>query len=180
MKHSNLVVLSALSALLVAAPVASAERLEPGTVEIGGNFLYDFDSSVGKDLELGLLGGMYVSYGWLVGGEVQYADNDLFTVYALMATVERSFEFGSADTMSPFVPYVGLGLGFGSSSFENGDDASAAVLSGKAGLKLMLTGDLAVDLGLYANFATDDIYSDKDGATDKDCSIRLGLRTFLF
>ena len=180
MKRNTLVTLSALSALLATVPAASAERLEPGTVEIGGSMLYDFESSVGKDLELSLLGGTYVAYGWLVGGEAHYGDNDLYTRYALMAMVERSFDFGSADTMSPFVPYVGAGLGFGHSSVNGGDDATAAVLSGKLGIKLMLTGDLAVDLGLYADFATDDIYGDKDGMTDKDFTIRLGLRTFLF
>ena len=172
--------LLAVVSLSIACSSARAERLEAETVEIGGNVMYDFDTAFGSRLDLGLMGGYYVAYGWLVGGEFQMQDDDYTSLYGLTATVERSFEIGSPDAPTPFIPYVGAGLGFASSSFEGSDDASALLISVKTGLKMMLTGDLAVDAGLYLNFATDDVYYDDDGPCKTDISIRIGLRTFLF
>ncbi len=175
-----------LTSLLLAASLplvcldAHAERLEAGTVEIGGNAMYDFDTPFGSRLDLGLMGGYYVDYGWLVGGEFQLQNDDYTSLYALTATLERSFEIGTPDSVTPFIPYLGAGLGFASSSFEGADDATAFLFSGKAGLKMMLTGDLAVDFGFYLNFATDDVYYDDDGPCKTDISFRIGLRTFLF
>ena len=101
--------LLAVVSLSIACSSARAERLEAETVEIGGNVMYDFDTAFGSRLDLGLMGGYYVAYGWLVGGEFQMQDDDYTSLYGLTATVERSFEIGSPDAPTPFIPYVGAG-----------------------------------------------------------------------
>ena len=181
MNKITLSLLLAASCLVLSAPNVLAERLEEGTVEIGGNLMYDFDTPFGSELKLGLLGGYHVAYGWLVGGEFQVDRDDYTKTYALTAMVERSFEIGEANSVTPFIPYVGAGLGYAKASYKGtSEDASAMLFNLKGGVKLMLTGDLALDLGLYLNLATDDVYYDDDGPCRTDISIRLGLRTFLF
>lgn len=166
--------------LVLVSQTARSERLEEGTVEIGGNFMYDHDTALGGELELSLLGGYYVSYGWLVGGEFQLSNNDYTTHNAFMANVERSFEIGDANEASPFIPYAGAMLGYARASFKGADDKSGLLLGGKAGMKLMLTGELALDFSLYLNLSTDDVYYDDGGPCKTDIGVRLGLRTFLF
>ena len=182
-------VLLVLSALMSFVPFrAAAERADAGTVEVGLNLMYDTDTVAGADWTLGALLGYFWTDGWMVSGEFRLEDNDYTTLYSAVAGVEKSFEVGSADTITPFIPYVGAGVGFASASFENRGkkeeeedrDGTAMILEFKGGLKVMLTGDLALDVGVYCDLATDDVYFDKDGPSKTDVSIRMGLRTFLF
>lgn len=180
MKKAPLLSLALAGILALASHSARAERLEAGTIEIGGNFLYDANTAFGSRLDLGLMGGYYISYGWLVGGEFQMSKDDFTSVNSFLATIERSFEIGSADAASPFIPYIGAGLGYAKASYEGSADLSGLLFCAKTGIKLMLTGDLAVDLGVLLNASTDDVYYDDDGPSNMDVCVRLGLRTFLF
>lgn len=181
-------VLFAAVALMLSVPFrAVAERTDAGTVEVGLNLMYDTDTVAGSDWNVGALLGYFWTDGWMVSGEFRLEDNDYTTLYSAVASVEKSFEIGSADTITPFIPYLGGGVGFATASFDQGgeeetttQDGSAMIIELKGGMKVMLTGDLALDIGVYCDFATDDVYSDKDGPSKTDISIRMGLRTFLF
>jgi opacity protein-like surface antigen len=180
MKNRLLLSAAALALLTAAVPLL-AERTDEGTVEIGGSLYYDNETPAGGSFQIDLLGGYTVSDGWLVGGDVRFDTDDNADFYALFVNVERSFEIGSADTVSPVVPYCGVGLGYASADFDGEDgDASGIVLGLRAGLKLMLTGDLAVDFSLHGDLSTDDVFRGDDGPSSTDFSIRVGLRTFLF
>ena len=167
-----------LSATLL--PAARAERIDQGTVEIGGSFFYDTDTAAGGQLSLDLLGGYYIADGWLLGGEGRFVDDDATSLYGLSILLERSFELGDADTITPFLPYVGGSLGYFDADYKNFDSTSGAVFGIRGGVKLMLTGSIAVDFGVHFDFGTDDVFFDDDGPSKTDITFRIGLRTFLF
>ena len=157
-----------------------AERTDQGTVEIGGNFLYDTDTPAGGRLSLDLLGGYYVADEWLIGADGRFSDDDYGSVFGLSFLLERSFELGDADTVTPFVPYLGGSFGYADADYKNYDSSSGLVFGMRAGIKLMLTGSLAIDFSFHADFATGDVFYDDDGPSKNDFTFRIGLRTFLF
>lgn len=167
--------------LLATAPAALlAERADQGTVEIGGNLFYDTDTPSNGRLDLGLLGGYFVADGWLIGGEFSLLDDDNTSLLSFSAVLERDFEVGTANTVTPVLPYVGVSLGYASAEYHGFDDESGAVLGLRAGLKVMLTGSLALDLSGRIDLASSDIYLDDNGPSSTDITLRIGLRTFLF
>ena len=179
--------LNALSSLALFAVAAlaipstlSAKRIDAGTVEIGGNLYFDTDTAFSSSLDMGLLGGYYVADGWLVGADFQLHDDDYTSTYDISLIGEHSFELGDADTIVPWIPYIGASIGYASSDFKNEDDLSGVVFGLHGGIKLMLTEDLAVDFSLHGKFGTDDVFYGDDGPTSTDLSIRIGLRTTLF
>ena len=159
---------------------ALAERTDQGTVEIGGNFFYDTDTAAGGSLSLDLLSGYYALDNLLVGGEFGVHDNDYGTVFGLSFTLERSFELGDADSVSPFIPYIGGSIGYADADYKKEDGSAGLVFGIRGGAKLMLTGSIAVDFSVHADFATGDVFYDDDGPSKNDITFRIGLRTFLF
>ncbi len=181
MKTATRSLLLVLAALVVATPNSVlAERTDQGTVEIGGNFFYDTDTPAGDSLDLALLGGYYVMDCLLVGGEGGVHNDNYGTVYSLGFLMERSFELGEADSVSPFVPYIGGSLGYADADYKKADGSSGLVFGIRGGAKLMLTGSIAVDFSVHADFATGDVFYDEDGPSKNDITFRIGLRTFLF
>lgn len=166
--------------LALASSPLVAERADQGTAEIGGAFVYDTDTPAGDTLRLDLLGGYFVADGWLLGGEFSLANDDNAKLFALSATLERDFEVGDADSITPLIPYLGAALGYASADYKEHDSESGIVLGLRAGLKVMLTGSLALDFSVHANFASADVYFDDDGPSSSDIALRIGLRTFLF
>ena len=155
--------------LALASSPLVAERADQGTAEIGGAFVYDTDTPAGDTLRLDLL-----------GGEFSLANDDNAKLFALSATLERDFEVGDADSITPLIPYLGAALGYASADYKEHDSESGIVLGLRAGLKVMLTGSLALDFSVHANFASADVYFDDDGPSSSDIALRIGLRTFLF
>ena len=176
--HNAAIALALLALSLPAA--ARAERIDKGTMEIGGNFFYDTDTAFGGRLDLGLLGGYYVEDGWLLGGDIAFADDDFTSLFSFGIDLERAFELGDPDTVSPFIPYIGGRTAYASAKYKGADNASGLVFGLRAGAKLMLTGDLAIDFSVQGDFATDDVFYDDDGPSKTDITFRIGLRTFLF
>lgn len=184
MKKSPTLAALALSLIALALPTARAERIDKGTVEIGGNFFYDTDTAFGGRLDLGLLGGYYVEDGWLLGGDVAFTDDDFSSLFSFGFDLERAFEIGEPDTVSPFIPYIGGRVGYAGAKYKDSDKKSdkdnGLVFGLRAGIKLMLTGDLAIDFSVQGDFATGDVFYDDDGPSKTDFTFRIGLRTFLF
>ncbi len=182
MKTATRSLLLALATLAIATPTSVlAERTDQGTVEIGGNFFYDTDTPAGGSLDLGLVGGYYVLDEVLVGGEFRFSDDDYGSVFGLSLLMERSFELGDADTVSPFIPYIGGSIGYFDADYKVDDGSSAGLVFGiRGGAKLMLTGSIAIDFSVHADFATGDVFYDDDGPSKNDITFRIGLRTFLF
>lgn len=181
MKTATRFLLVALATLVIVTPRSVfAERTDQGTVEIGGNFLYDTDTAAGGSLDLGLLSGYYVMDNLLVGGEFDVHNDDYGTVFGLSLMMERSFELGDADSVSPFIPYIGGSLGYADADYKKFDGSSGLVFGIRGGAKLMLTGSIAIDFSVHADFATGDVFYDDDGPSKTDITFRIGLRTFLF
>ena len=169
------------AALLLAVPATvHAERTDEGTVELGGNLFYDPDTAFGGRLDFSFLGGYYVADGWLLGGEFSLSDDDYTSLYGIAAMLERDFELGEADTITPFIPYVAGSLGYVSAEYEGSDSESGLTFGLRVGAKLMLTGSTALDFSLRGEFATADVFYDDDGPSSTDISVRIGLRTFFF
>ena len=180
MKHLP-TLLAASAVLLLAAPSpVHAERTDEGTMELGGCLYYDPDTSTGGHLDLGLQAGYFIVDGWLLGGELSLMDDDFLSRYGISAVLERDFELGSADTVTPFIPYVAGALGYVSADYKDSDSEVGMVLGLRGGMKLMLTGNIALDFSLRADFASGEVFYDDDGPSRTDFSVRLGFRTFFF
>ena len=173
--------LAPFAALLLAVPATiHAERTDQGTVELGGNLYYDPDTAFGGRIDLGILAGYYIADGWLLGGEFSLTDDDFTSLYGVAAMLERDFELGNADTITPFIPYLAGSLGYVSADYQGADGETGLVFGVCGGIKLMLTGGTALDFSIRGEFATAEVFYDDDGPSRTDISVRIGLRTFFF
>ena len=185
MKHIPSLLATSAALLLAVPATLHAERTDQGTVGLGGNLYYDPDTAFGGRLDVGILGGYYIADGWLLGGEFSLTDDDFTSLYGVSLMLERDFELGEADTITPFIPYVAGSVGYVSADYKGSDDESSDDETGltfglRLGLKLMLTGSTALDFSLRGEFATADVFYDDDGPDSTDISVRIGLRTFFF
>ena len=149
-------------------------RTDQGTWAAGGEFNFDPASSLGTVIDAELTVGQYLRQGFMVGGFGGILDNDYWTVWSLGATVKWHF---LDDGTSPFSPFLGADLGV--AKYETfADDATALFVGGYIGFDFFLTENAAVETKLNARFATDDIYSDDDGPTSSDITVKIGLMFF--
>lgn len=151
-----------------------AGRTDQGTWATGGSFMLDSSSLYGTDTDLDLTLGNYLMTGIMAGGFLSIGDNDLLTTLTVGATGKYHF---LDDSQTPFSPYIGADLGLAYSSTEL-DDVFALVLGARLGFDYFLTENVALDTAIDFHVATDDIYSDEDGLTNTDATLKVGLAFF--
>ncbi len=174
--------LSTLALALAPATGLRAGRIDAGTFELAVAGWLDFEGAAGTTAALDLGLGYFVMDGVLVGTQGSLHDDDVQTRLAASVSVEQHFE-----TDTPWLPYLGLSAGIlnartdlSANGGTSSDSTTALVFGLSAGVKFYLTESLALDLGLRAALASDDVFI-SDGEPDNlDLSLRVGLRTFLY
>lgn len=172
-----------ITAVIVLALMASAafaeSRIRRGDQELSLHISPDFEGAVG-DMIFADAGYAYFvrdrlalrgTLGYTVLEDVAGEDSD-YRMREIDVAAEYHFELGNA-----FVPYVGAGLGWARSEFH--DRAESAVVYGpRAGLKLFLADNVALDFEIVYRLGSADVFINDFEREDSDLSTAIGFRVF--
>lgn len=174
----------ALLALTLAAIPATAPAIggtTAQTISAGLSFSLDSPTVLGDEINLELHGGYYWRDGLLFGGTVAYHDEDATTLWSVAALCQYHFLDAyltdANGIASPFSPFAGLLLGFGSGENPVDDDAGA-LMGLRLGFDVFLTQNIAFYLLGDYTFATGDIYPDENKMESSELRVCAGLDFF--
>jgi outer membrane protein W len=173
---SSWLVAAGLSLALV--PAAGAQpMIERGSQELSVHVSPDFEGAIG-DMLLARAGyGHFVrdrlelraTLGYAVLEDVAGEDSDY-----RMQEVGLAAEYHLASR-GAFVPYVGAGVGWRSSHFGELEE-SALVYGPRAGLKIFLADNVALDFEVTHQLSSADVFINDFKAEDTDLTSVIGLR----
>lgn len=162
---------------LAAAPAGAQPMLQRGTQELSVHVSPDFEGAIGDMLDARAGFGWFVRDGLSLRATLAYAlledvageDSD----YRMsQATLAAEYHLRRASRL---VPYLGFGVGWRSSHF--GDlEKSAPVYGPRAGLKVFLADNVALDFEVTYELSSDDVFVNDFVAEDTDLSSGIGLR----
>jgi len=163
---------------LALAPAAGAQpMIQRGVQELSVHVSPDFEGAIG-DMLLAQAGyGVFVrdrlearaTFGYAVLEDVAGEDEDY-----RMQEVELAAEFHVAQ-WGVFVPYLGAGVGWRSSHFGDLEE-SALVYGPRAGLKIFLADNVALDFEVTYKLSSADVFINDFVAEDTDLTSVIGLR----
>lgn len=173
--------ISAVAAVAVAAALSAAgadaqPRLDRGSQELSIHVSPDFEGAVGDmiDVEAG--------YGFFIRHQLSLRGTLLYEGLEDVAGEDsdyRSSELGLAVEWhlggSRFVPYLGAGVGWRRTDFALLDE-SAVVYGPRAGLKIFLADNVALDFEVTHKLGGADVFINDFVAEDTDLSSSIGLR----
>jgi hypothetical protein len=134
----------------------------------------DVDSVVGTEIALRAGYGQYVRDLIEVGGQVEFADNDFVTRYAISAYGEYNWDLDYF-----WVPFAGASLGLGGvDSFDGSGDGVGLELGLRGGAKYFLLDNIALTGSLGIGLSTGDTFDDGGSAESVDVRIDLGMRYY--
>jgi len=165
-------------AIAVGTAPAAAQMTAAGTQEIGVSGLVDFDSANGTLIHFNLLYGLFVADGVEVAGTAGVTDDDNHTVWRIGGVMEYDYDLGLE-----LVPYLGAAAGLAKYEVEKSGtrkarDDYAFFLGAAVGSKYFLAENVALDVALKLEWASDDIYPEDDDFQNTDARITLGMRFF--
>lgn len=167
--------------VIVTAPLARAEALiSRGSNELGINGIMDFATFQGIETEIDL---KYAYFFWdriSLGMKGKFYHNDAMHAYGFGVTGEYNFNLPAGYRPlfgTDLVPFIGASVDYRHAKLFN-EKEDAFVFGAEGGAKFFLTDCTAITLSLVGELATEDIYDDDLKATNKDLSIRLGLRFY--
>jgi len=134
----------------------------------------DLDSYAGTVLELNTSYGQYVFDYILVGGGLEIENSDFVKAYGLNIFGEWNY-----DSLTYWIPFVGARAGYRvfDAEFPNFVfDDSGAVVGPYAGVKYYFTRSLAWNAQLNVDWASGDLFTADDGATELDTKLTMGIR----
>ncbi|MBU1908666.1 MAG: porin family protein [Verrucomicrobia bacterium] len=159
---------------LCLAASASAVMLQEGTQEIQVQGNLDFENAGGDTaMDLALGWGYYITDYVEVGVKGGLFLSDAADSYRLGGFGEYHF-----DIETILVPYMGGGLALLTTDINNGDNTTALIVNGAAGLKLYLVENVALSFQTLLELATDDIYIADGKLKNWDLTLELGLRFY--
>ena len=173
--------LLAMVAMVAAAPVAMGSALvTKGANEIAVSGNLDFATEQGMEIDVDARYAYFVMNRVALGAKAVMFNNDAVHAFGIGGTLE--YNFAMPKSYKPMfgtdmVPYLGLAVDFRQSKLFD-DKESAIVFGGEGGVKFFMTDTTAVTLSLVGELATEEIYADDLDATDKDLSLRLGMRFY--
>ena len=180
-----------LAALLTVSATGFGAALLQDTSELGVSGLLDFDTADGTLMDASLFYGYYVADYVEVGPILAFRNDDSRTEWAVGVQSEYDLDLGTE-----FVPFFGLGLEYtdvddddvptttavettdGETLPSNSISQSAFIMAGRVGAKYFITETVALSGQFEFDWASDDIYSDENGAENTNAKITLGLRFF--
>ena len=179
MRNAKWLVLVLAGCLLAPAAMGAALVTE-GSNEIAVGGALDFASAAGVALDVRV---KYAYFFWdriSLGTRASLSDNDVADHFGLGFLGE--YNFALPEGYEPLfgtdlVPFVGAAVDYRHVKlFRESEDA--IVFGVEGGTKFFLTDSAAISLSLVGELATEEIYADDLDATDKDLSLRLGMRFY--
>lgn len=171
-----------LGAVLVAAGMLSVQGYaapETGTQELGVAGSFEFTDSLNLDVTYGY----FITPEWEVKGVVGAAwedfGNEDYTEFSLGGAVDYHFTMLDVENM---LPYVEVGAGYVNSDLlpmvtgSDEEDAFYAKVGG--GVKYFLAENTALNVGLFFEWASEDVFADEDEAEDSQFVIPVGLNFY--
>ena len=147
-------------------------------VAVGGKL--DFATATGTDLVLDVKYAYFILDRLSMGARVTLHNNDAMNHFGVGATGEYNFDLPEGYKPmfgTDLVPYLGVAVDYRHAKLFD-EKEGAVVFGAEGGLKFFLTDTTAVTLSLVGELATEDIYADDLDATDKDLSLRMGMRFY--
>ena len=173
----RIAVAAAVAVLACAAGAGAQPRIQQGNQELSVHVSPDFEGAVGDmiDVEAG--------YGVFVRDRLSLRGTLLYEGLEDVAGEDsdyRSSEIGVAAELhfggrSRFVPYLGAGAGWRRTRFDVLDE-SAAVYGPRAGLKIFLADNVALDFEVTYKLGSADVFINDFVPEDTDLSSGIGLR----
>jgi opacity protein-like surface antigen len=170
-----------LGAVLVAAGMLSVQGYaapETGTQELGVAGAFEFTDSLYLDVTYGY----FVTPEWEVKGVVGVAwddwGDDDYTSIMIGGAVDYHFTMLDVENM---LPYVEVGVGYINSDLPvavDSDDEDAFMARIGGGVKYFLAENTALNVGLFFEWASEDVFSDEDEAEDSQFVIPVGLNFY--
>jgi len=194
MTRKSFMVVAAMAAVVMSAPVSQATRIDQGTLEIGVDALFSGNSEYGAYFDSGVSAGYFVRNGILLGGRLDAHVQRNYNMVGIFGTVEQHLELDTA-----WIPYIGTDLGFVFVSFSDRDQrhspdglltihnsrwddddtnrAGALVVVLRGGVKFFLTENLALDTNVNIALASARIYAQRNrDAGNVNVTVRTGFR----
>jgi outer membrane protein W len=162
---------------LAAIPAAAQPMLQRGTQELAVHVSPDFEGAIGDMLDVRAGFGWFVRDGLSLRATLAYAlledvageDSD----YRMrQATLAAEYHLRRAARL---VPYLGFGVGWRSSHFGDLEE-SAPVYGPRAGIKVFLADNVALDFEVTYELSSDDVFVNDFVTEDSDLSSGIGLR----
>ena len=152
-----------------------AATLSQDTQEVIVNGNFDPNTAYDSHYDLSLGYGYFIMDYLETGARLSWSDDDFIQSGGIGGFAEYNFDQGTE-----VVPFVGLSLDYINSQIDVYDsDESALVLGTTAGVKFFIAENIAISAQGVFKQATGDVYADKDGTTDNDVRLELGMRFFI-
>ena len=168
-----LVVSALIMVLAIFSASANAQNITKGFKQVELVVNYDPDTYSGSEFYAeGSYGYFFRDY-LMVGVGLAYLKDDYVTAFNPQLFAEKLFPVGS-----PFVPFVTAGIGYYSSDIDIDSTSvsqSAFIIGGGGGVKYFVNESVAIQGRARYLYATDDVFSDKDDASDTDFRIDVGI-----
>ncbi len=167
------------------AVTAQAQMLQEGTQEVIISVgQLDFEGPNGATIDLGGGYGYFIQDNLEVGALVNWFDDgDDAQQYGLSFFGEYNFAQWMADSM--FVPAVGLTAGWIHAKnteiggyIDEDAEGDAFEVTLRPAIKYFLSEVVSIDLGVYASWATDDMYNNDGDVEDTDFGMDWTLRAY--
>lgn len=181
MKKHTIAALLAAALLAPCAAWADFGGTTENTISLGASFAYDPSTIAGSELSLDLHGGLFMRDNWLLGGILDYEDNDVVTTYEIAALSQWHFldEYLADENgvHSAFSPYGGvmLGLAHGKTAADSDTGAMAGL---RLGFDIFFSQNTALDCSVDFKFCTGDVYPDDHDMKSSDIAFRVGIGLF--
>ena len=163
-----------LGLLLGGTRAVQGQWLYAGTREIKIGGMVDFRSIEGTLLAFEGAYGIYLwPYTEVLAG-LQWRDSDSYSAWVARLTLEYNWDFGTL-----WVPYAGLGPGYGSARIRQHRERDAQqvfLFHALGGIKYFLSDEVALSGALMLERAADKFFPTKRGATRTDARFDLALR----
>lgn len=162
---------------LAAAPAAAQPMLQRGTQELSVHVSPDFEGAIGDQLDA------RAGFGWFVRDGLSLRATVAYALLEDVAGEDSDYRMSQATLAaechlwraSRVVPYLGLGAGWRSSHFGKLEE-SAPVYGPRAGLKVFLADNVALDFEVTYELSSDDVFVNDFVPEDTDISSQIGLR----
>ena len=177
----RIAIAAAVAVLASAAGAVAQPRIQRGHQELSVHVSPDFEGAVGDmiDVEAGF--GVFVRDRLSLRGTLLYegledvAGEDSDYRSAEIGLAAELHFIGGGGGRSRFVPYLGAGVGWRRTRFDLLDE-SAAVYGPRAGLKIFLADNVALDFEVTYKLGSADVFINDFVPEDTDLSSGIGLR----
>ena len=143
-----------------------------GASLLTATFLIDEDGTNDGSLAFGVEGRFGQSFQALseVGIAFAHMDNEDADTTRLYAYANDQYDLGYS-----FLPFLGLGIGYGWSDPDDADDLESILLFFEGGLRYPLTENMIINLSIRGSIADTDFYIEDNGLNDKNLEVGVGV-----